>query len=53
MERNEDKIKKKIQMKEEKAIEEFDTKKTVLRSSFNENINKMIQNIERQRDTIS
>ena len=46
-------IKKKIAYKEEKAKKEYESKMTILKSNFNENISKLVVNIETQRDIVS
>ena len=51
--RNENMIRKKIEYKEEKAKKEFDQKMTILKSNFNQNIGKLVDNIETQREIIS
>ena len=46
-------IRKKIEYKEEKNKAEFDHKMGILKSNFNENIGKLVDNIETQREIIS
>ena len=43
---------KKINYKEEKAKKEHEGKLTVLKSNFNENINKLIKNIGVQKEVV-
>ena len=51
--KNEKKVLKKIRYKEEQSKKEFAHKTKVLKSSFNENISKLIRNVRVQRDTVS